>query len=203
METSGTVLVPLHATQPRKEVMCLWKLKSVPYHKVTFKIVGIFGKAKCDCSCGNISLENGKGEPVRIFCQNDLPSIFQTVREISTIRLKMTSSDSLKRGPLFAYNVLAKKSFVREYLHYIRLKRDSDNQKARAENDKADGKRTTEDVQKSSKPDNDSVATSGEKSRFARLPVILPAVLTVLIFIACLVFIALKIYNADEFPYDR
>ena len=50
---------------------------------------------------------------------------------------------------------------------------------------------------------NDSVSSSPERNRFTRLPVIMPALFTVLLFVACVALIAFKMYNADDFPFDR
>ena len=183
---------------PPNGVECIWKINSPLYQKIAFKLFRIFGKEKCDCSCGSISFSGTDGNPIKKFCFQDLPSTFQTVRQISVIHLKIASVKYMKHGPLFVYHIQVKDSLLKQALEYIRVKRDSDKQKLKA----MEQKDASIEEPNAGRSGNDTVSSDGERSRFTRLPVILPAVLTVVIFIACLTLIALKMYNADDFPYD-
>ena len=82
-------------------------------------------------------------------------------------------------------------------LDYARVRRDSDRELKTRDHKGSIGEANVGHSR------NDSVSSNEERNRFTRLPVILPAVLTVLIFIGCLIFIAIKMYNVDDFPYDR
>ena len=81
-------------------------------------------------------------------------------------------------------------------MDYIRVRRESES-KVKA------GESEASEVPIGGNSRNDSVSSNGERNRFTRLPVIIPAVLTVVIFIVCVIFIAAKMYNAEDFPYDR
>ena len=83
------------------------------------------------------------------------------------------------------------------------LIKESGNKQLQARSDKDEntpGHSVDNDRLKSSS--NNSVSDTDKDHKASRLPVILPAVLTVIIFIVCVILIAFKSYNADEFLYQ-
>lgn len=84
----------------------------------------------------------------------------------------------------------------------VELIKESGNKQLKASNGKEEntlGHIVDNDPLKSSS--NNSVSDPDNDQKASRLPVILPAVLTVIIFIVCVILIAFKSYNADEFLY--
>ena len=195
--TSGTALLPLTAIPPRSELTCIWKVKAPPYHEITFQISRIFRNQLCDCSCGSLSFNGEDGMHIREFCPRDLPATFRTTRRIHAVRLNTSSLKGMEQGPLFVYHMWTKKSILMEAMNYIRVRRESESKV------KAGESNASVEVSNVGPSRDDSVSSNGERNRFTRLPVILPAVLTVVIFVVCVIFIAAKMYNAEEFPYDR
>jgi len=130
---------------------------------------------------------------VKEFCFGKLPAIFRTVRRIYTVRLVLSLTKSLEKIPLFLYQIRGKKGTSMHAPNVIRAKRES-----KAIDDKA-----AVEAHNPGHSGNDSVSRSPERNRFTRLPVIMPALFTVLLFVACVAFITFKMYNADDFPFDR
>eukprot|EP00795_Rhopilema_esculentum_P003431 gene3431-1802_t len=203
-------------------VACDWTINSFSGQNIILKIPRVIKKADCDCSCFQLSITGEDGSVIKKLCSKDLPLTLDAGDGSVKIFLTGTGVSRLRKGLLFSYNVTQARNYNTERVTFDARKRNLVNphnwiqlddtndeiiHRLRRDSDLKPMTGQFSSVVTVTEPftgnlGNNSVSDTGKKIKVNKLPVILPAVLTVVIFIVCVALIAYKSYNAEDFPYD-
>ena len=140
------------------------------------------GDTHCDCSCGRISIRQNTKKAAKVYCQDDLPVTLESSENALVLSYESARGSTIMTDSATLFNY-----YVTPLKH--RSARDIEN------------KNVSSDANTKEQNSPSEIAKTESDSELSRLPVIIPATLTVVIFVACVTCIAYQNYNIEEFPF--
>ncbi len=185
-EESQSVNFPESNIETGDHFSCSWNIQPPDNNLVHVEINRFSDDIQCDCNCGSILITEANIATPMVYCQKDLPSKVQSNAKYLIIKFELSGTSvgpHMTQKPLFSYVIKPRSHRTVRAASSVKY---ADVSHARSNNSLVDAKEKEK-------------AEPGEK--FTRLPVIIPASVTVFIFVACVACIAYKNYNIEEFPF--